>query len=221
MRMGWRRGLLCLSAMSLACGGDDDGNGPDRTLAKAPANSGDAQSGATESTLPDSIRVLVTKNGTPEEGVTVIWETSIPGGELSPGTSESDANGLAASSWKLGVSVGAQIAGARVSGAAGSPVLFHATASGGTGATFGNTFFRSNHNLTSDPAVDTITVGSTYVWTGTGGNHTVRSSGSPSFTSSGILDGPVTYAVTFDNAGTYEYDCQVHGSGMTGRIVVQ
>jgi plastocyanin len=30
-----------------------------------------------------------------------------------------------------------------------------------------------------------------------------------------------TYAVTFLNPGTYDYDCGVHGSAMTGRIVVR
>ncbi len=30
-----------------------------------------------------------------------------------------------------------------------------------------------------------------------------------------------TYAVTFTAAGTYQYDCAVHGTAMTGRIVVR
>jgi plastocyanin len=207
--------------MTLGCGGGDGDNGPDRTLARAPSNSGESQTGAAGAVLPDSIRVLVTRDGSPEEGVTVIWETNAAGAEFSPETSETDDLGLAAATWKLGTQAGIQIATARVSSAAGSPLLFHATATGGSGATFGNTFFRSNHNLTSDPAVDTITAGSVFVWTGSGGQHTVRSQGSPSFTSSGPLDGDTTYAVSFDTPGTYEYDCQVHGSGMTGRIVVQ
>ncbi|MGH7498417.1 MAG: cupredoxin domain-containing protein [Gemmatimonadales bacterium] len=29
------------------------------------------------------------------------------------------------------------------------------------------------------------------------------------------------YSVTFDTPGTYEYDCSIHASQMTGRVVVQ
>ena len=51
--------------------------------------------------------------------------------------------------------------------------------------------------------------------------HSVQSLGSPSFTSSGVQTGSgSTYHVTFTAPGTYQYDCAVHGSMMTGRIVV-
>jgi plastocyanin len=30
-----------------------------------------------------------------------------------------------------------------------------------------------------------------------------------------------TYSVVFNTPGTYTYDCGVHGTAMTGRIVVQ
>jgi len=46
--------------------------------------------------------------------------------------------------------------------------------------------------------------------------------GSPSFTSSAVLSGSgSTYQVTFTTPGTYQYDCAVHGTMMTGTIVVQ
>lgn len=80
--------------------------------------------------------------------------------------------------------------------------------------------FRSSLNLTQNPAVDTIAVGGTVTWQGQGGNHTVQSQGSPSFTSSGTL-GSGTYPFTFNVAGTYQYDCAIHGPLMTGRIVVR
>jgi plastocyanin len=79
----------------------------------------------------------------------------------------------------------------------------------------------SGHNGTMNPAVDTIVAGSTMTWTWTGREpHAVRSVGTPSFTSSPTHTGSGTYAVTFTNAGTYQYDCSVHGQAMTGRIVV-
>ena len=80
--------------------------------------------------------------------------------------------------------------------------------------------FRSQLNSTQNPAVDTIAAGGSVTWQGQGGNHTVQSLGSPSFTSSGTL-GTGTYLFTFNVAGTYQYDCAIHGSLMTGRIVVR
>jgi len=82
--------------------------------------------------------------------------------------------------------------------------------------------FVSGHNGTMNPAVDTIPVGGTATWTWAGSlPHSVQSVGSPSFASSGTLTGSGTYAITFPVAGTYQYDCAVHGSLMTGTIVVR
>ena len=100
---------------------------------------------------------------------------------------------------------------------------------GGNGAagtvTIGNIFFRSGHNGTQNPAIDTVAAGTTvtWTWTDTGSeSHSVRSEEQPSFTSSGILTGNgMTYTFTFTTPGTYHYDCAVHGDAMTGTIVVQ
>ena len=81
--------------------------------------------------------------------------------------------------------------------------------------------FVSSHNATTNPAVDTITAGSAMTWTWSGTlPHSVRSTGTPSFTSSGVLTGAGTYSVTFTTPGTYKYDCSVHGNAMTGTVVV-
>jgi len=81
--------------------------------------------------------------------------------------------------------------------------------------------FVSAHNGTQNPAVDTIPVRGSITWTWTGSlPHSVQSTGSTSFTSSGTKTGSGTYAVTFTAPGTYHYDCAVHGSAMTGTIVV-
>lgn len=79
----------------------------------------------------------------------------------------------------------------------------------------------SGHNGSMNPAVDTITAGTTVTWTWTGTlPHGVRSVGTPSFTSSETHTGSGTYVATFNTAGTYKYDCSVHGAAMTGTIVV-
>ena len=87
----------------------------------------------------------------------------------------------------------------------------------------GNDFFRSGHDGSQNPAVNTIAVGGTVTWTWSAtGAHSIQSTGSPSFTSSAIMSGSnSTYAVTFNTPGTYTYDCAVHGAAMSGRIVVQ
>jgi plastocyanin len=90
--------------------------------------------------------------------------------------------------------------------------------------TVGDIFFKSAHNGSSNPAVDTVAVNGMVTWTwGAGATlpHSIESTGSPSFTSSGIQTGAGnTYQFTFSAAGSYQYDCGVHGNLMTGTIVV-
>lgn len=86
--------------------------------------------------------------------------------------------------------------------------------------------FRSVRNNTSNPAVDTLAVGGTVTWSHMGGSHNVRSTGSPSFTSS-FGAGPAntvmnaTYQFQFNTVGTYQYNCGIHGAAMSGRVVVK
>jgi plastocyanin len=80
--------------------------------------------------------------------------------------------------------------------------------------------FVSRHNGTR-PAIDTVAAGATVTWRWSGSlPHSVRSLGTPSFASSDTRSGSATYAVQFTTAGTYHYDCLVHGAAMSGTIVV-
>ena len=88
----------------------------------------------------------------------------------------------------------------------------------------GNIFFRSAHNGSQNPAVDTIAAGSSVTWSwNAAGSHSIQSTGTPNiFRNSVVMSASnSSYVVTFQNPGTYTYDCGVHGSLMTGRIVVQ
>ena len=88
----------------------------------------------------------------------------------------------------------------------------------------GNNFFRSTHNGSQNDAVDTIAAGTSVKWAwNAAGSHSIQSTGTPGiFRNSVIMSGANdSYTVTFKNPGTYTYDCAVHGSAMTGRIVVQ
>jgi len=103
-----------------------------------------------------------------------------------------------------------------------------ATSPGGGGpvgnVTVGNIFFRSVHNGSQNPAVDTIAAGDSITWAwNAAGSHSIQSTGLPGiFRNSVVMSGANdTYTVTFRNPGTYTYDCAIHGAAMTGRIVVQ
>ncbi|HEX6864389.1 MAG TPA: plastocyanin/azurin family copper-binding protein [Thermoanaerobaculia bacterium] len=89
----------------------------------------------------------------------------------------------------------------------------------------GNIFMKSGRNGTVNPAVDTVAVGGSVIWTWTStGNvpHGIQSLASPSFPTGPVLTGDGnTYRVTFNTAGTYQYDCVVHGVMMPGTIVVR
>src|ERR1051325_4937820 len=89
----------------------------------------------------------------------------------------------------------------------------------------GNIFFKSARNGTQNPAVDTIAVGDSITWAwNAAGSHTVQSTGVPPevFRNSVVMSGATDkYTITFRTAGTYTYNCAIHGAAMTGRIVVQ
>jgi plastocyanin len=215
------------------CGsGGDQGPGPSPLVVdKTSTESGDQQTGPVSVALPNALRVIVTRDGAPQTGVTVAW--SAGQGSVDPATVATGADGISTTTWTLGSMAGAQTAQAGVSGATGSPVSFTATATAGpppppptdVQVAVGNNFFKSGHNATQNPAVDTVAVNGTvtWTWTATGTvSHSVQSTGSPSFTSSTTMTGNgQTYNFQFTQAGTYTYDCAVHGAAMTGRIVVR
>jgi plastocyanin len=86
----------------------------------------------------------------------------------------------------------------------------------------GNVFFQSVHNGSMRPALDTVGAGGTVTWTWIEpGTHGVR------FDDAGLPDSPEmiesgsVFQVTFPAAGTYPYDCPIHGSVMAGTLVVE
>jgi len=153
-------------------------------------------------------------------GVQVDWAVTAGGGSIAPPSSTTSATGIAASAFTLGPAEGPNAAQATSAGLAGSPVIFAAT---GAVAVPGTGVEVSNNEFT--PAVRTVPTGTTVVWTWTGTGaveHSVQSTGTPSFPSSAIISGSgQTYSHQFDVAGIYTYQCAVHGAAMSGTIVVQ
>ena len=116
-------GVLLLAA----CSGGSEPPPAGALVAARATPSGDGQSGPAGEALEDQLRVLVTRDGVPESGVTVTWATTGAGASMTPGSSVSDAQGIATSTWTVRQVVGATTATATVAGAAGSPVGFTAT----------------------------------------------------------------------------------------------
>ena len=196
------------------------------TLADAGGNNQNAE---ISTQLASAVQAKVSDqfgNGVP--GVSVGWAAT--GGTVSAATVASNAAGISAVNVTAGSTPGLIVITATAGALSGSPVTFNATAMAPApipttaAVTVGNIFFKSNRNNT-DPAVDTVAVGGTVTWTWvqTGlESHSVRSLPPPGFTSSVTKVGNgQTYSFTFPTAGTYQYDCAVHGSQMTGRIVVR
>jgi adhesin/invasin len=133
--------LLVSGVFVTGCGGggDQGGTPPEVTTAisKLATNSGDAQSGIVGQPLATSLSVVVTEDGAPTSGAAVAWSTTAAGGSVNPSTAVSDASGTASTQWTLGTISGAQTARAALTGAAGSPVNFTATAAPDAAAALG------------------------------------------------------------------------------------
>jgi plastocyanin len=197
------------------------------SLAKA---GGDNQNGQVGAQLAAAVQARVADqfgNGVP--GVAVLW--AAVGGSVSAGSVPTDGAGVSAVNVTLGNTAGPVTITATAAGLTGSPLTFNATAAAASpvpttaAVVVGNILFASNRNMTTNPAVDTVAVGGTvtWTWTNTGAtSHSVESTGSPTFPSSTVKSGNgQTYSFTFSAAGTYQYDCAVHGAAMTGRVVVR
>jgi adhesin/invasin len=179
---------------------------------------GDSQAQLVSVAFGAALQVRVTDQfNNPISGVTVNWTAT---GSVTPASTSSNTNtqGVASLTVTAGATSGDATVQAAVSGIAGSKTFNLKVAA--VKVTTGNFFFKSLHNNTTNPAVDTIAVNGVVLWVNGAGGHTVESVLTPSFPNSGpgLLS---TYAVTFGAAGTYQYQCGIHGSVMTGRVVVQ
>lgn len=188
------------------------------------ATAGDGQSAATSAPFATPLTVKVgDQYGNGISGVTVSWAVQSGSVTVNGGaTSVTNAAGLATKTITAGGTPGAAVVRALTTAVADTLDFSLTVTQPPVGVQFGNTFFQSVRNGTTNPAVDTTQVGRPVLWTGGGGTHTVQSTGPTSFTSSGNLAGVgATYSVTFNSTGTYQYNCAIHDDLMTGRIVVQ
>jgi plastocyanin len=158
-------------------------------------------------------------HGNVSAGDTVAWDTTAGGGSVNPDSSVTAANGVASTQHTLGPAVGLDSV---IATAFGDTVRFGLT-------------------IVSAPLQDTVTVGPGVVFAPTA--VTIASGGTVVFrwAAGSILHGvqwltapggatlPTksndmttgTYSVDLTTPGTYTYNCTIHGSSMSGSVIVQ
>lgn len=217
--------VASMVGLGVACNDDDQGPGePALDIEKPTTKNGDQQTGPVSTALGNPLRVLITRDGEPAEGVDVDWSTG-QGGSLSD-EQQSGQDGIASVVWTLGPEVGQHTATASLEGADGSPLTYTATATIGGGPPPGPTVLVRDNLF--DPATISISVGQTVTWTWAPdavAPHNVLPDDRATPGRSGEPEvGPKTYSFTFNTIGAYRYYCQVHGGlngvGMAGRVVV-
>ena len=209
-------GLALAGTLLAACGSDSGGPGPAaQTIDKATGNNGDSQTGPVGQVLPNPLRVQVLQGNAPVQGLTVTWSTGGPGAGMNPPQSQTDPNGIAASSWTLTRTAGPATAQAAVSGVSGSPVTFTATAIPGPAATFEKAGGDQQTVPANQQAGDPLTVnardqfnngvgGLTVTWSVTSGDATVNptsgstsnAGGASTILTAGSTQGPVVITAT-------------------------
>jgi plastocyanin len=223
---------LLVAGMAVAafagCSGDDQGPGELPLVIEKPVTkSGDEQTGPVGVALGNPLRVLITREGEPVEGVGVDWAAG-QGGSVSD-EQESDADGFATVVWTLGPDQGTHSATAEVDGAEGSPLTYTATATTGTGPPPGPTVqvLGPEGGNRFEPNLVTINVGQSVTWSWPEGaldHNVVPDDGNTPIPSGPVTDGPTTYSFTFTQAGSFRYFCRTHGGvggfDMAGRVIV-
>jgi plastocyanin len=214
-------------ALLLACGASDR-EAPDPAtleIAKPAGNSGDRQVGVAGVKLPDSLRVVVTRDEEPVEGVTVVWSTTE--GSVNPTTVRTGPGGMASTTWTPLPLFAEQFAMARLDGDGGPAVGFTAIATPDPDAP--NTILvLSDGGNRFEPANFAIPVGGTVNWfwpPGSTGHNIVPDNAESPPQSGALADWPKWHVFRFTTPGVYRYHCMAHGGpdgvGMSGTITVQ
>ena len=216
----------CFTATALlsACGASDR-QAPDATtleLSKPEGASGYFQVVVAGRRLPDSLRVLVTRDSQPVEGVTVTWFTTE--GSVSPTEVRTGADGLAATTWTTMALYAEQFATASIEG--GPWIGFNAITTPDPDAP-NSVLVRSEDGGRFEPAELAVPVGGTvnWVWSpGSTGHSIVADDGESPPPSGAPADWPKWHVFTFTRPGIYRYHCSAHGApggvGMSGTITV-
>jgi hypothetical protein len=137
--------------------------------ARMAAKDGDGQTATVSSPLAQPLRVTVfDASDNPVAGVTVQWSVVAGGGSVSAPSVATGTDGVAAVTFTLGAAAGPNQAQAAVSGLAGSPVVFTATATPGE-APASSLVVAGGGNNTPERFTSDLWVHGSYAYTGTWG----------------------------------------------------
>lgn len=193
-------------------------------IVKPEGISGDQQVGVAGRRLADSLRVRVTYEGEPLEGVRVIWWTGE--GSVEPSSARTDADGLAATTWTTLPIFAQQFALARVDGEGGPTAGFTAIVTPDPDAP--TTIHVLSDGNRFEPAELTVPQdGNVYwYWPVEGSAHNIVPDNGESPPPSGApAPWPKWHSFRFTIPGVYHYHCSAHGGpggvGMSGTITVQ
>lgn len=209
-------------ALLVACS-DDLPSGPSpnpgAVASAITIEAGDGQNGKTLTPLGDPLQVrVIDESGDGVAGITVTFAVVEGGGTLSSTTATSNSQGVAAASLTLGSELGLHRVRASVAGLAGSPLTFTARATVLVIEMRNIAFVGPN----GTDAV-TVAVGDTIEWVNRdAAAHTVTASAAPSglaLFGSDVLNLGGTFRFVPQQAGLFEYLCEIHPAIMSGASI--
>ncbi len=194
-------------------------------LDKPSTDSGDQQFAIGGSKLANPLRVVVTRDGEPVEGVTVFWRTTE--GFPSPTSSITDANGISSTFWTLDFILAEQFLAATLDTITQQPSVGF-TARGVPGPAHGTVIeVLTEGGNRFEPAEVTVPLGErvNWYWPPNSSGHNVVPDDGNSPPHTGPLEaGPMSHSFTFTVPGVYHYHCMAHGNvggvGMSGTVTV-
>jgi plastocyanin len=185
--------------------------------------SGNNQNGKTLEQLPNPFVVQATDDqGGGVPGVTVTWDVTGGGGNLSSASTQTNSQGQASVTLTPGPALGQNTVTASVSGLQGSPVTFTAQTTVLVIRMQGTAFVDPNGG-TNQNAEATVAVGDTIEWVNRDGvQHTATSNVEPpggAAFDSGLMGFGQRFRFVPNVAGTWEYFCEVHPAIMLGATI--
>jgi plastocyanin len=203
-----RRLFILALVPLLACNGGTEPPGPPAQLAKV---SGDGQQWYFNNELPLAYTVQVTDaNGREVPGVQVTWSIVLGTGSLSANPTNTDASGIASTVHTLSAA-SVYVVTATVSGL--PPVTFSTSASA---PPISDSVTVKDNLYDKSTVVVKVNGSVTWGWAGANNHSVTFGTGNP--TSPTQSTG--TYTLPFSTTGTFDYHCLVHGSGMSGKVIV-
>ena len=180
-----------------------------------------AKTAGDNGTAPPSTQVTYTvqsrdSHGNPKGGVTVDWEASTGGGSITPAQNITAANGNASAQRTLGAGTGDQTTKAIAAGLATPDTVTFTTT-----AAIVTTVQVANNSFTPRDITIPVNTVVTWQWQTVTSVHNVTFAATPPGAPANIPDRSAvgTVSRTFNNAGTFNYQCTNH-PGMTGSVTV-